>query len=140
MTKLLAFTAAAEAATGLALLLVPALVGKLLLGVELTGVSIPVAHLAGIGLFSLGVACWPGKEPARFAFHAMLIYNLLVAVYLAYLGIRGEWAGILLWPAVLLHTVLTLLLASNCFRTAAARQGRATERAAMFDSSRSEPR
>ena len=110
MKKLLAFAAAAEAATGLALLLLPALVGQLLFGVELTGVSIPVARVAGIGLFSLGVACWPGTEPMRFAFYAMLIYNSLVAIYLAYVGFAGGLSGILLWPAVVLHTILTALL------------------------------
>ena len=38
--KLLAIAAIAEAATGLALLFVPSLVGSLLLGAELTGVSV----------------------------------------------------------------------------------------------------
>ncbi len=47
MKKLLPLTAVAEATTGLALLVVPAFVGRLLLGVELTGVSIPVARVAG---------------------------------------------------------------------------------------------
>jgi hypothetical protein len=41
----------------------------------------------------------------------MLTYGALVTLYLAYLGIRGEWVGPLLWPAVVLHAVLTLLLA-----------------------------
>jgi hypothetical protein len=40
----------------------------------------------------------------------MLIYNTLVTIYLAYLGIGGELVGILLWPAVALHAVLTGLL------------------------------
>jgi hypothetical protein len=39
----------------------------------------------------------------------MLTYGALVTVYLAYLGLVG-FSGILLWPAVLLHAVLTLLL------------------------------
>ena len=48
MKKVLVFAAVAEAATGLALLVVPSLVGQLLLGEELTGVAIPVARVAGI--------------------------------------------------------------------------------------------
>ena len=38
------FAAIAEAVTGLALLIVPSLVGQLLLGEELTGVAIPIAR------------------------------------------------------------------------------------------------
>jgi hypothetical protein len=44
----------------LALLIVPGLVGRLLLGEELTGIAIPVARVAGIALVGLGMACWPG--------------------------------------------------------------------------------
>ena len=57
---LLALAAIGEAATGLALLIVPSLVGRLLLGEELTGVAVAVARVAGIALIALGIACWPG--------------------------------------------------------------------------------
>jgi hypothetical protein len=111
--KLLAFAAVAEAATGLALVIVPSLVGWLLLGNELSGVSIPVARVAGIALIALGLACWPGSDaessPSR-PFRAMLFYSLLATLYLAYLGIGGEWVGLLLWPAVVVHAILTILL------------------------------
>jgi hypothetical protein len=106
MKKLLTLAAVAEAITGLALLVVPALVGRLLLGAELTGVSIPVARVAGIALIALGIACLPGL-----ALLGMLTYGTLVMAYLAYVGIGGEWVGPLLWPAVVVHAVLTLLLA-----------------------------
>ena len=112
MKKLLTLAAVAEATTGLALLVVPALVGRLLLGTELTGVSIPVARVAGIALIALGIACLPGL-----ALLGMLTYSALVTAYLAYVGIRGEWAGPLLWPAVVVHAVLTLLLARAWFRS-----------------------
>ena len=114
MKKLLTFAAVSEAATGVALVIVPSLVGRLLLGAELTGVSIPVARVAGIALIALGLACWPGSEAYR-ALRAMLCYGLLVTLYLAYLGICGEWVGSLLWPAVAAHAVLTILLGRVCF-------------------------
>lgn len=107
MTKVLPLAAFAEVATGLALLIVPSLVGRLLLGAELTGGAIPVARVLGIALVALGVACWPGRT----ALCGMLTYGSLTTGYLAWLGIRGEWAGALLWPAVGMHAVLTLLLA-----------------------------
>ena len=40
----------------------------------------------------------------------MLIYSAAVALYLAYLGFAGGLTGILLWPAVVLHVILTALL------------------------------
>src|SRR6476646_9534453 len=60
MKNALTFAAVAKAATGLALLIVPSLVGELLLGQQLTGVAVPVARVAGIALFALGIASWPG--------------------------------------------------------------------------------
>ena len=79
MKKLLTLAAVAEATTGLALLVVPALVGRVLLGAELTGVSIPVARVAGIALIALGIACLPGL-----ALLGMLTYSALATAYLAY--------------------------------------------------------
>jgi hypothetical protein len=106
LKKLLTLAAIGETATGLALLIVPSLVGWLLLGTEPTGVAIPVARVLGVALIGLGVACWPGP-----ALLGMLTYGALATLYLSYLGIRGDWVGPLLWPAVVLHAVLTLLLA-----------------------------
>jgi len=105
MKRALVFAAAGEAATGLALLIVPSLVGHLLIGAEITGTAVIVARVAGIALIGLGLACWPGPPLV-----GMLTYGALATLYLAYLGIQGEWAGPLLWPAVVLHAVLTLLL------------------------------
>ena len=60
MKKVLIFSAVAEVATGVALLIAPSLVWQLLLGEQLTGIAIPVARVAGIALIALGIACWPG--------------------------------------------------------------------------------
>jgi hypothetical protein len=106
MMRVLILAAVGEAGMGLALLVVPALVGWLLFGEELTGIAIPVARVAGIALIALGVAWWPG--PPRVG---MLIYSVAVMLYLAYIGFAGGLTGILLWPAVALHVTLTFLLA-----------------------------
>jgi hypothetical protein len=97
--------AIAEMATGVALVIVPALVGHLLLGAELAGAAIPVARVAGIALIALGIACWPGPPLV-----GMLIYSAVVTLYLAYLGLAWGLAGILMWPAIVLHAILTVLL------------------------------
>jgi hypothetical protein len=106
MNRLLVFAAIAEAATGLALLLVPSLVGQLLLGAELTGMAAIVARVAGIALIALGLACWPGTPLL-----GMLFYSAAATLYLGYVGLAGGSAGPLLWPAVVAHAAFTGLLA-----------------------------
>lgn len=115
--RLLAFAAIGEAITGLALLIGPSLVAWLLLGTGLTGVSIPIARVTGIALVGLGIACWPGCTPRC----GMLAYSALVTLYLAYVGLFSGFNGILLWPVVALHAVLTLLLAREWFKSQKAR-------------------
>jgi hypothetical protein len=105
MKKILPVAAVAEAATGLALLAAPSLVVRLLLGGELAGVTIPVARVAGIALIALGIACWPGTPRI-----GMLTYSAAVTLYLGFVGLAGGLAGVLLWPAVVLHVILTALL------------------------------
>jgi hypothetical protein len=105
MKKALVLAAVAEAATGLALLIAPSLVAWLLLGEELTGIAVVVGRVTGIALIGLAVACWPGPPQV-----GMLVYTVLVAVYLAYLGVAADLTGRFLWPAVIMHSVLAALL------------------------------
>ena len=105
------FAVSGEGLFGLALLVLPSFVGRLLLGVELTGVAVPTARVAGVALMGLSIACLPGMALA-----GMLTYSTLVTLYLAYVGLGGGFTGILLWPAVVLHAVLTMLLARAWFK------------------------
>jgi len=43
----------------------------------------------------------------------MLIYSATVMLYLAFVGIVTGFSGILLWPAVVVHAILTALLARD---------------------------
>ncbi len=118
---LVLLSSAIEAVTGVALIAVPALVGRLLLGVQLSGSGIAVARVAGFGLFSLAIACWPeGDEATAAAIRALFVYNLLAAIYFAYLGVTGAFFTYLLWVACAVHGLLALLLvlpAYNTFRS-----------------------
>jgi hypothetical protein len=111
--RVLTIAAVLEVATGVALLIVPSLVGRLLFGAEFTGVANPAARVLGIALIALGMGCWPGST----ALCGMLTYGALVTLYLLYLAIRGEWVGPLLWPVVALHGILTVLLARASFQS-----------------------
>ena len=42
---------------------------------------------------------------------AMLVYSAAITLYLACIGLAGEANGVLLWPVVVLHAILTALLA-----------------------------
>jgi hypothetical protein len=119
---LLAVIAVAEAATGLGLLAFPSCVASLLLGAELTDTGIAIGRVAGIALIALGIACLPGR-----ALVGMLVYSALVALYLAWLGVAGKKAGVLLWPAVAVHGVLSALLARVSRRSQGCGPGRVKE-------------
>jgi hypothetical protein len=71
LTKnVLRFASVFEAATGVALLLVPSLVCRPLFSEDLTGAGMLIGRIAGIALIGLAVACWPGRLVA-----GMFIYN-----------------------------------------------------------------
>lgn len=112
--RLINFAAATEAAVGVILVIDPSLVGRLLLGADLSSVAQAVGRIAGFALLALGLACWPGPEPPSrrsAAARGLLAYNVLAAIFFLYLGIGGELVGLLLWPAVALHAALAILLA-----------------------------
>ena len=111
MKSALTFAAIGEIFTGLALLVVPSLVSQLLLGEQLAGAAVSIARIAGMGLIALGVACWPGTPLV-----GMLTYSVLVTLYLAYLGFAGGLTGVLLWPVIVIHVILTAFLAREYVR------------------------
>ena len=111
-------SSAIEAMTGVALIAVPTLVGRLLLGVDLPGSGIAVARVAGFALLALGVGCWPrGDVATSQSIRALFIYNLLAGLFLGYLALGGVFSGYLLWPASVLHVVLALLMLRAAYNT-----------------------
>src|SRR5437764_5256230 len=111
MKRFLTLTAIIEAATGLALIALPATVVRLLLGAEISGASIPLGRVAGAALLALGVACWLARHDtqsraARGLVVAMLTYNVPATAVLAFAGIALGLHGVVLWPAVVLHAAM----------------------------------
>ena len=70
--------------------------------------------MTGIALIALGVACFSAS--GRPGLCGMLTYSLLATLYLAYLGLDGEWVGSLLWSAAAIHAALVILLAAAWLR------------------------
>ena len=113
MKRFLTLTAIIEAATGLALIAVPAIVVRLLLGAEISGASIPLGRVAGAALLALGVACWLARDDTqsratRGLVVAMLMYNIPATAVLAFAGIGLGLHGVALWPAVVLHAAMAI--------------------------------
>ena len=109
MKKILMLAALAEASTGVILLAYPPIVVRLLFDAEVVGAANVMSRLAGIALIGLGVACWPGNSSFQ-PLYGMLTYSLLAMLYLIYNGVRGEEVGLLLWPGVVVHVILVILL------------------------------
>jgi hypothetical protein len=104
---LLAFTAVLEGATGLGLLVAPAMLARLLLGATLDApAAVTVARIAGAALLALGLACWLVRDHGRALVVAMLFYNVVAVVLLAHAAVGLALSGIGLWPAIGLHTAL----------------------------------
>jgi hypothetical protein len=125
MKPLLLVTAALEAGIGIGLLAVPSVVTQVLLGAPLDGpVALTVARVAGAALLALGVACWLAASDAqscaaRGVVSAMAIYNLGAMLVLGAAGLRPQPVGIGLWPAVILHALMTVWCITSLFRKAA---------------------
>ena len=87
--------------------------GRLILGAQLSEAGQALGRLTGIVLLAFGLACWPAPAAtiqSTSAVRALLIYNLLAKIYLLYLGVGGKLEGMLLWPAVALHAIFTILV------------------------------
>ena len=106
------WSAVLEGGTALALILAPNFVARLLFAVDAQVVAEPIARVAGIALLSLVIACVLPNSARR----AILIYNVLVGGYLLALGLAGYADGVLLWPAVVIHGVMALLLIRHSAR------------------------
>ena len=114
-----------EAITGLGLLVAPSMVARLVLGGEVADVAIVISNIAGIALISLAIACWPrAGATSRAPYAGMFFYNLLAALLLGETAVAGTSGGVLLWPVVVAHLGLAVLipLASFGRRRVAAEQ------------------
>ena len=109
---LLIATAGMETATGLALLVTPSFVTRLLIGEEsLAPATLVVARVAGCALIAIGAICWlarrldaSGRRTDVIA--GLLVYNVAVAVVLGHSALGYGMSGVALWPVVVLHAAL----------------------------------
>ena len=107
-------TAIVEIATGLALLGLPAVVLASLLGIQAAlEETLVVSRVTGAALLAIGVTSALTRDDTRSPTQrgvliGILTYDVLVALLLVYSALAVQLAGPALWPAVVLHTVLTI--------------------------------
>ena len=110
----LSVTALVEAATGLCLLIVPAVLFIVLLGLDHATVdAIFVGRLAGAALLAIGIASWTARIDTRTPTQiglltGILVYNAAATLLLAYAGAVLKMMGVLLWPTVVIHAILSV--------------------------------
>lgn len=110
-TQFFVATAVMEAGAGLALLMAPALVLRLLFGPSDIQTGVAIGRLAGAALVSLGAACWwarhdSGSAASRGLVSGLLIYNATVVALV--LSATFGSLGPLLWALVVMHGAMAL--------------------------------
>ena len=112
--NLLIVTAFCEVGIGVLLLVWPPWAVQLLLGIDqISAEVIVIGRITGAALLALGVICWIGRSDslgsaALGLIFGVIIYDVSAAAILAYSGLFLHLAGLILWPAVVLHTALAI--------------------------------
>jgi hypothetical protein len=111
LARIVSITALVELGTGILLLVDPALVVNLLLGTRADATTRVVGRAFGIALVALAAALRPmnGSVTAA-AFQGALLYNGLVALFLASASVMRNVGGSGLWAVVALHAFLAVVL------------------------------
>jgi hypothetical protein len=114
MKTLNTVSAIIELGAGAALMGLPSVVVKLLLGSPLDSApAIALGRVAGAGLFALGIACWLARGDAQGRdagglVAAMLFYNLAAVAIFLFAGLGAKLVGVALWPAAILHAAMAI--------------------------------
>jgi hypothetical protein len=105
-------TAFLETATGLFLLILPAVPLALLLGSRgAAEETLLVSRIAGAALLVIGIASWWARDDRRTSAQlglltGILFYDVAAAVLLGFAAVALNMVGVALWPAVVLHATL----------------------------------
>ncbi|MBI2809565.1 MAG: hypothetical protein HYX67_01860 [Candidatus Melainabacteria bacterium] len=113
MKNLLIATAAIEVGAGVALIFFPAETTALLLApVDQTVATAGLQRIAGAALLTIGVANWfahydEKSLAAKGIVGAMVIYNVGTVVVLSSASLQIRPVGLALWPAAILHVLMS---------------------------------
>ena len=101
-----------EALTGLALIVAPSVLGRLLFGSDLNAAGEATGRICGFVMLCLAAGCWPraGESGRHQVLVPLLALSWLAAAFLLATALIGANVGLLLWPAAALHLILAVLL------------------------------
>src|SRR5262245_10890608 len=102
-----------EIIVGASLLLAPNVLSQFLFGAAPEGVGVPFARFAGIALLGLGISSMPSNLAGtrQYAVRGLLVFNIGVTIFLAWVAVATTFRGVILWPVVILHAVISIALA-----------------------------
>jgi hypothetical protein len=85
---------------------------QFIFGATPEGIGDTWARFAGIGLIGLGIACLPSNlAGTRQGVRGLLVFNIGATIFFAWVGVATTFRGVILWPVVILHAVITIALA-----------------------------
>lgn len=119
--NLLIVAGVVECLAGLALILAPGATSTLLLGEGLNGAGLLIARIGGLGLFSLGIACWGAKTETGGTLRsgtlkAIILYNAGAGLLLVASAATGAATGMVIWGAGAFHVSLALAFVASLRR------------------------
>ena len=106
------FAAWVEIIVGVSFILAVNVQSQFIFGTTLAGPGFQLLRFAGIALIGLGIACLPSKLAGTnlSAVRALIIFNIGATIFFAWVALTTTFRGVLLWPVVILHAVITLTL------------------------------
>jgi len=116
MKRLFLLTSLIESVTGSILLISPSFLTSVLLGISLdNSAGSLLGRIAGAALLSLGIACWLARKDeksssAKGIAVSLLVYNIVVALLLAYAGSSSSHFNLPIWFVALVHLILAIWL------------------------------
>jgi hypothetical protein len=101
-----------EIVAGAGFVTAPDVVCRLLFASSPEGLGVILTRFAGLGLFSLGIACLLSRAgtSSRNAVLGLFAFNAATAILFAWVGVATTLRGVLLWPAVALHAGIAAAL------------------------------
>src|SRR5262245_57909416 len=101
-----------EILVGISFLLVPNAQSQMIFGATPEGIGVTWARFAGVALIGLGIACLPSNfAGTRQGVRGLLIFNIGATIFFAWVAVATSFGGVLLWPVVILHAVISIALA-----------------------------
>jgi hypothetical protein len=85
---------------------------QLIFGATPEGIGDTWARFAGIALIGLGIACLPSNlAGTRQGVRGLLVFNIGATIFFAWVAVATTFHGVILWPVVILHAVISIALA-----------------------------